>query len=460
MSASLSDFAPQYLFAGLTAQDYSFFIGNGRRSNWIALKRQPHSKLLVNEGKPWLEGEAVSRNSLMFCLGTRWIRVIAIAEPRKSDEGDKSALGEGIEEAFRFGGVELVFEGSSLAGAFSAAISDRPREASGDGWQAGSAFSPGSTLFTLAATGKARGDKGGAGLWVSASAGYFEEPGLAIATELTWRPVPLWPRAGPRSPEFGFALFLCGCAGGYRVASGDLPSYDFFADLKGTLKIGQVSIGARALLCSLPEEKTPSGSRLLRDQGISGIETLLWLWRTDIAKATLELRIPTCSFSSQAMADIHGFRRGLSSFRYTPAFIGKPSVATSASLKVSYSRSDAVEDGEDSEGTEEDPFSWSVDGFAGAGLLLRAIDVDWGLSWKGTASRAWFRQGEIGAALSIDWKDASPVFSLSFGLSQVFRLSPCAEFSVSVKSPEGGYSLEALPTSLPDFAMAVSLFDD
>ncbi|MFA5851827.1 MAG: hypothetical protein WC820_03965 [Spirochaetales bacterium] len=450
-------------FALLDAKDCLAFIGNGKMNDWLALKSKPNARILVLKSAPWSREDGVLGNSLLFALGTKWLRFITIAEPGNgADQENRSAVSSALQTTFRFGGMEIAVKGVSSSLAFAAGIADAPREELGEGWRAGTSFCPGSLLFTLASAATYSVEKLGAGAWLSGSAGYFESPGIAFAIEIATRDLKLGWGQSAHPAVVGASVFLGGSSQAYRTISGKSSPYDCFADLKVSLERGPLTFAMRALLYSLPENESSWSGRFLRNESLSPLQTLLWLWRTDIAKGSWELRILSYFLSAQALADPQGFRSASFAFGYAESADKASLFSINASFKIAFSREDASADEDEKLGSPEESESidkvWQIDNFAADGLKPRSIDLQCGLSWRTAATGRVLQRGSLAGAIRADWSESQTGFSASFRIFQAFRASSRLDIALALKSPEGGYALGAVPNEFPCIAVEFSLW--
>ena len=453
------------LFARVESEDFSFFVGAGKMNDWAALRAKPHASLLFSSGAPWSAEDSGQGNSFLLGLGMKGLRFIAATEAENSADQDKTrTVEEALKEAFRFGGIQIEAEGGAGSWAVSMSIADTPRKVSGDGWRPGASFSPGSTLISLAAAAAFAARDFSAGLWAAGSTGYFECPGLSIALELASSDWQLLLGKASQSAVIGANALIFGSSRGFRTALGKLPIYDFFADMKASLKFSHFSIAARTVFGSLPDDQSSEGGRLWREGGIPPLKALLWLWRTDRAKAALDLGFLSFSLQALALADSGGFRSGSAALRFAQPSDQDKLFSINASFKAAFLREDVLTDEGDELGIEEEMEnsldSWSFESLAAGNPTLRSIDVEGSLKWKGTNPNGWLQRGSFGLAVSADWEDGQVAYAVSFDASQIFRISPRMELTIAIKSPEGGYSLDVPPAAFPSVSAEFSLFDD
>ena len=451
-------------FARLDAKECWAFAGKGRMNDWRALKSKPSARVLAPNTAACSMENAAQGSSLLFGLGTNWFRCVAIGESGEgADLAGPSAVGEALRAMLRFGGVEIAAQGPSGTIALAAGIADNPRGELAEGWRPGARFQPGSSSLTFATMASMSAEKLEAGAWVSASAGYFQSPGIAFAIECASGELRLGPEKTKRPTSARTSVFLCGSSQEYRTMSGDLAPYDSLADLNLALDRKPISFALRALLYSLPEAESSWNGRSLKKEKVSRIQTLLWMWRTDLAKAALELRILPCSLAAQAIADVQGFRSASITIGYAESS-EKPSLfSISASLKAAFSRENVEADEDEKLGSPEESEiktgTWLIDTFAADALELRSIDLKFGMVWRSADAVRVLRRGNLALGIGADWLDGKAGFSASFALSQVFRLSPRLDILLSLKSPEGGYALDAWPKEFPCLAAELSFWN-
>lgn len=463
MSTALSKPTLGGSFAQLDAKDCSAFVGNGKMNDWLALKSKPNARILVLNSAPWSWGDGAQGNSLLFALGTKWLRCITIAEPGDgADLENRPTVSGALQAAFRFSGMEIAAKGASGSVAVAAGIASAPREELGEGWRAGTSFCPGSSLLSLASAASFSAEKLDAGAWLSGSAGYFASPGIAFAIEIAARDLRLCRDKTGRPTAASASVFIGGSSQAYRTINGETSSYDCFADLKVSVERGSLAFAMRALLYSLPEDGSSWSGSFLRKEGLSPLQTLLWLWRTDLAKGALELRIFSCSLSAQALADSQGFRSASFAFGYAESADKASLFSIKASIKTAFSREDATADEDEKLGSPEESESkdevWRIDNLSAGGLELRSIDLQCGLSWRSAVLGRALQRGNLVISIGADWSDDEAGFSASFKLSQTFRVSSRLDIALALKSPEGGYALDAVPCEFPCIAVEFSFW--
>ena len=465
LSAFLSKPVLGGTFARFDAKECVAFAGKGTMNDWRALKSKPSARVLAPNNAPWSTGSAAQGSPLLFGLGTNWLRCVATSEPAEgADLAGLSAVGEALHAMFRFGGVEIAAQGPSGTIALAAGIADSPRGKLGEGWRAGTRFQPGSSSLNFAAMASMSAGKLDAGAWLSASAGYFQSPGLAFAIELASGELRLSGEETKRPTTASASLFFSGSGQEYRTISGDIAPYDCLADLQVAIGRKPISFAIRALLYSLPEAKSAWCGRALRKAWVSPLQTLLWFWKTDLAKGALDLRILSCSLAAQALADFRGVRSASIAFGYAESDDKVSLFSINASLKAAFSRADVDADEDEKLGgadeSELEAGTWLIDTFAAGALELRSIDFKCGMGWRNAGLGRALRSGSLTLGIGVDWIEGDAGFSASFALSQTFRLSPRLDLLFALKSPEGGYALDVLPKVFPRLAAELSFWTD
>lgn len=474
-STSLAELAARNVYMTVDSQDYSTFVGNGKATDGFALRLKPYGRIVTSTSSLWTKGDAKEGSSLLFGFGASGVRFFVAAEPESGDgQGASMPIGERLGAIFRCSGMEIGTGTKPFSCALSASVADRPGEASGDGWSSGSSAKAGSTLFTLSSAAKLAGDGFNAGVWGSGSAGFFERPGVAGAIDVAVK-FPLLMAAGRKSlgvdrsfdDSFLFlSAFLSGSSSGYRTPSGESSLYDFFAEAAVSFRVEALTLAAGIAAGSFSEGKTGAASRLIDESSASSLKMLLWLWRTEMARVSLDLGYAPFSLAGRLLADSRGLHRGTLALRFKPHPSKGSGLAFGASAGASFARSGASDE-EDDEDDEDDELGsqadsaiaigdWWEEGFAGD-LELRSCSIEGSLGWNGGKEGGRFRRGTLDFALSRKKVDDRIAFSVSCAISQGFRLFGTLDMSIAIKSPEGGYALDAIPQKLPCLSIEASL---
>ncbi len=80
------------------------------------------------------------------------------------------------------------------------------------------------------------------------------------------------------------------------------------------------------------------------------------------------------------------------------------------------------------------------------------------LSWRSAVLGQALQRGNLVISIGADWSDGEAGFSTSFRLSQTFRVSSRLDIALALKSPEGGYALDAVPCEFPCIAVEFSFW--
>ena len=468
-STSLAELAARNLYMTVDSQDYSTFVGNGKATDGFALRLEPYGRIVTSTSSLWTKGDAKEGSSLLFGFGASGVRFFVAAEPKSADgQGASMPVGERLGAIFRCSGMEIGRDTKPFSYALSASVADRPGKASGDGWSSGGSAKAGSTLFTLSSAAKLAGDGFNAGVWGSGSAGFFERPGIAGAIDLAVK-FPLLMAAGRKSlgvdrsfdDSFLFlSVFLSGSSSGYRTPSGEPSLYDFFAEAAVSFRVEALTLAAGIAAGSFSEGKTGAASRLIDESSASSLKMLLWLWRTEMARVSLDLGYAPFSLAGHLLADSRGLRRGTLALRFKLHPDKRSGLAFGASAGASFARSGASDEEDDELGSQADSAiaigDWWEEGFAGD-LELRSCSIEGSLGWNGGKEGGRFRRGTLDFGLSRKKVDDRIAFSVSCAITQGFRLFGTLDMSIAIKSPEGGYALDAIPQKLPCLSIEASL---
>jgi hypothetical protein len=448
-------------------------LGSGKAGDGMALKSKPYSFIQTSSDSLWFSCDEGGKNSLLFGFGSRWLKLFVRAVPKSTqDEADADAgagsLSRMFDESFRGAGIELSKAVEALSIAISASMSDRPDEASGDGWRAGASFSPGSAFFTIASAARITVGNSQAGGWISGSAGYLEYPGLAASLDWDFRKTIDILGPSLRSIGLDFSVFASGRH--FRTASGEVPLYDFCIDAKASIKGRAWDFAARIMAGSLPEEAGSGGKRALIRGDLAAAEKLLWLWRTDVLNIAVDAGAGAFGFAARLSSDAGGWRKASFSIRHSQPPVNSRRLTFMAAGKLSFSRS-GIAEGEDDDlaAAENDddfpqngglpPQEWLIED-PGEGLRLRSIVGEYGLRWKDSALRSWLGQGSAKIGVSVKKTDSLFSFSASGELAQKILVFGNLAVTLILKSPEGGYALDALPARFPSLTLGFSTARD
>lgn len=454
-----------------SSPDYVAFLGSGKAGDGMALKLKPYSVTRPYSDSLCFACDEGVKDSLLFGFGSGWLKLFVLAVPKSiQDEADvhdnASNLSRLFSESFRCAGVELSRAAENLSFAFSASLSDRPAEASGDGWRAGVSFIPGSTFFTLASAARMASGNSQAGIWISGSAGYLENPGLAASLDWSSKTPINVLGSNPASIGVNFSVFASSQS--YRTASGEVPLYDFCADAKASIKGQSWDFAARIMAGSLSEDASPCGKQALISGDLKATEALLWLWRTDLLSIAADAGFGAVGFAARFYADAGGWRSGSLTLRYSQLPVHSRPLTFLAAGKLSFSRNGIAEDEDDYPATTEADDEEDIAGSGGLslrewltkgpvdGIRLRSVGSECGLRWKDSVSRTWLGQGSVKIGVSAKRADSLFSFSASGELAQKILVLGNLAVTLILKSPEGGYALDALPTRFPNLTLGFS----
>ncbi len=458
-----------------SSNDYVAFLGSGKANDGMALRAKPYSVIPTPSDSLWFACDEGVRNSLLFGFGSGWLKLFMLAVPKsiQAEAGayaDASNLSKLFNESFRGAGIELSRVAETLSFALSASLSDRPAEASGDGWRAGASFTPGSTFFTLASAARMALGSSRAGAWISGSAGYLENPGLAASLDWACRMPMDVLGSNLASIGMNFSVFASGKS--YRTASGEVPLYDFCADAKASIKGSAWDFAARIVAGSLSEDASSGGKQALIREDLKAAEALLWLWRTDLLSIAADAGVGAFGLTARFSADAGGWRSGSLALRYSKSPVDSHRLTFGAAGKLSFSRSGIAEEDDDdaaaTENDDEEDFAesgglslreWLTDG-SGDGIRLRSIGGECGLRWKDSVSRTWLGQGSVKIGVSAKRAESLFSFSVSGELTQKVLVLGNLAVTLALKSPEGGYALDVLPDRFPNLTLEFSTARD
>ncbi len=458
-----------------SSKDYVAFWGSGKTKDSMALKVKPYSVVSAPSDSLWFACEEGAKNSLLFGFGSGWLKIFVLAVPKSiqsevsvdsDSDANASASSRMFNESFRAAGIELSKTAETLSFAFSASLADRPAEVSGDGWRAGASFTPGSTFFTLASAARMALGNSRAGAWVSGSAGYLGNPGLAASLDWAYgRPIKVF---GSNLASIGTSFSVFASSRPYRTVSGEASLYDFLADAKASIKGQAWNFTARIMAGSLSEDDSSSGKQALIREDLRAVEALLWLWRTDLLSVAVDAGLGAFSLASRLSADAGGWRSGSLSLRYSQTPVDSHRLTFRAAGKLSFSRNGVDEDATATENDDEEDFAESgglsplewLTNSAGDSISLRSIGGECGLRWVDSASGTWLGQGSVKIGVSAKRTDSLFSFSISGELTQKILVLGNLAVTLALKSPEGGYALDALPARFPSLTMGFSTARD
>ncbi|HWR11786.1 MAG TPA: hypothetical protein VN445_08190 [Rectinemataceae bacterium] len=450
------------LYFRMDSKDYVAFLGTGKANEGAALKTKPYSEPQASSRGLWLAGDGEKGDALLFGFGTEGIALFVLTEPsilEANDMAKASSIAATLDRSFRSAGIEFSAGREPFSVAISASLSDKPSEASGDGWRAGTFYSPGSASFAVSSSARLRLGDFKAGAWMSGSVGYLEPPGLAAS--LDWAFGRKLGGGGPSSPSISIGAFVFGSAKSYRTASGEPPLHDFLADARASFSADPWTIAARFMVGSFLEGTFPSGKRPVLGDDVSPMSELLWLWRTDLVRAAIDLGYDAIRLAARFSVDGGGPRNASLVLSRNPVPGGTRRLVFKAAAKASFSRSreeggndeEASDEGEDLADSEGLSFGdWLTQGLDGD-LRFRSAGGECGLQWMGSRLRRWLEGGSAKIGVSVKNVDRKYSFFVSGELVQKLLLFTNWELSLAVKSPEGGYALDRMPDRLPCLKM-------
>ena len=456
------DFAAECPYAELESEPCAAYIGIGRFQDGRALRSLPAAQAKSSGAALWSRAAGSGEALSVFGIASSGTRFVAIADP-------SGESGQGISDRFRFCGIE---GGTGLNDRCSIdagiCIAAKPGEDSGEGWRRGAAWQPATSVLSAAVAARFAAPCAGrpieADAWLSCDAGSLSEPGAASALRLSAS----WPSG-----------FLSGASLGVFAASkrfltvlAEPPSRDFYADLRATFRIGSWRFSAGAIAASL---KADGSDGLVKVEGVSALDRILWLWRVDMATLSIEAGCETISFRAKGSADSGGLKDGALALRLAVPESGgardgrdssggsgarKFAAALSGSLTARFARvSDAAssEEDDDDGGWDEEDDEYAAVESARSDLALRSLRGELDLGWDPPMGRIAGKGGAV-LALAAHREGESWTLALSGTLSQSFAIGRGIALKLGVRTPSGGYSLDAAPDRMPrlslDFVLA------
>lgn len=452
---ALDGFEPGAPYAEMESDECAAFIGIGRFRDGRAIRSLPGSPAGSRASALWNRdsrgGEALS----VFGIAGSGLRFVVLADAscEGSAAGEASASGyEGASASnrFRFCAVEA---GTSLGDRFAIdgglSVAARPEEESGEGWRRGAALKPATSLLSAAVAARCALVCAGlpidADAWLSCEAGSLAEPGAALSLRIT--------TGGSPGAFSGASLWLFAASGRFLTALAEPPPRDFIADMKAGFRAGPARLSLGIAAASLQGD---GPGRLAKASGVSLLDRLLWQWRTDMVTLSIEAGCGALVLLARGSIDSAGPKDGLLTLRLAPTELagrGDRRVEFSGGLSARFARvAAATSEDEDDEGgwddEEEDEYA-AVEASL-ADFALRSLRGEGGLAWNPPKGRMF---GRGGAKLSLAARpaDGAWAFALSGSLSQAISIVPGVEFSLGIKSPSGGYGLDAAPAEIPRF---------
>lgn len=443
----------------IDGQEFGVFAGRGRPNDWIALKDKPYRNSQGSARSLWSPQSGETGSSLLFGLSSGGVGFFTLAEAMDAaEERAPASPKETMEASFRLAGLQVAAGAGGFSGAAAASLARSPAEASGDGWRPGKAFSPADSVFGIASSARIRQEEAQAGLWIGASAGYLDTPGLAAALDGGFE-IPMGRGALRDRSLMRLKIFIFGCGSVYRTPLGNPPLYDFAFDAEVALRANSFVLIAGLSMYSQSDEESSGNIHLLREHGISMLDRLFWLWRTDAVRAALDLSLDAWSLAGMVSADVGGLRGGSIVLRYAPDPGGPTGAAFGTACRAAFSRSGrAGEDDKEGEYDDEDDIdgsmaaNWLEDSLAG-GIDLSSIKFECSLKWGKSRPKIQIRTGRAALTLAAKKTEDDVRFFVAVELRQTFHLFDQMELSLAVKTPSGGYALDSAPAKWPNFTV-------
>lgn len=464
---AIPELEPGAPYAEIENDACAAFVGTGRFQDGRAIRSMPASQARIGAAALWSRasknGEALS----VFGIAASGLRFVVLAEPQDGEGAsvEDPAEGGGDDDAykrFRFCGAEggaVLGDRCAIDGGLS--IASKPGEDSGEGWRRGAARKPATSVLSAAIAARYAGRIAGCPVetdgWLSCDAGSLVEPGAALSLRLD---------AGASSglsPSVSLGIFAA--SGRFLTALAEPPSRDFFADAKIDFRAGPLRFSIGSTAASLYGN---GSGRLVKAEGLSPINRLLWQWRVDMATFSIDAGLGPLVFRARGSADSGGPKDGVLALRMAPPELGERGFrgadgASGASfpefsgcLTARFARAAAAADDEEDDESgwndEEDDEYAAVESSL-ADFALRSLRGEGSVSWN-PPKDGLFGKGGATMALAGRLADGSWTIALSGSLSQSFAIAPGIEIALGIRTPSGGYSLDAAPDELPRISLA------
>ncbi len=472
LSLALPELEPGAPYAEMANDACAAFVGIGRFQDGRAIRSKPASQARIGASALWSRASASGEALSVFGIAASGFRFVALAEPPSGETsaGEGSAAGDWNDDAskrFRFCGAECgAVLGDLCAVDGGLGIAAKPGEESGEGWRRGAAWKPATLVLSAAIAARYGGLIAACPVeadgWLSCDAGSLVEPGAALSLRIAAGA----PSEGTPRASLGFFA----ASGRFLTALAEPPSRDFFAEAKIDFFAGPLRFSLGSTAASLYGN---GSGRLVKAEGLSPLNRLLWQWRVDMATLSIEAGLGPLIFRARGSADSGGPKDGVLALRLAPfeprgrSFRGARSVngTNSASgnrfpeisgcITARFARAAAASSDE-----EEDESGWDDeedDEYAAVESSL----ADFALrSLRGEGSAAWnppkggiFGKGGAKMALTGKRADGSWILALSGSLSQSIAIAPGFEIVVGIQTPSGGYAFDAAPDELPRISL-------
>lgn len=451
----------------METENFTLFTGSAAIEGGFAFRTKPHASPATLPATLWSAKTGAAASSLVFGMASKGLSFCMLCEPDGAAvAGEKADLPAVLEESLRLAGLEYVAQYGELSAGLAASMADRPLTASGDGWKAGESSEPGSTHCVIASAARLQRRRFLAGAWASASGGYLENPGWAASLELE---ADIGTKA---EPALRLASSVFASSAAYLSPQGNTDPYDFSADAQASIRIKPWSLSIRCAAASLKEPPLVCGKKPLARSDAATSDLLSWLWKIDQARASFGLEFDTLALAARLNADAYGLKNGAIDLHWTgvagASATRSPVAATfGAAISARFARSGGIvedstgeigeESGEETSPDSETPAnSCFSSGLSLDGFRLGELDFECSIGWGGAWSGA-IRNGKFQILVSLKNMDTKPTeIVLSGSLTQKFHVGSCAEASLSIKCPRGGYSLEATTLDFPLLELALA----
>ena len=451
---AIPELEPGVPYAEIENAACAAFVGIGSFQDGRAIRSMPASQARIGASALWgrasKNGEALS----VFGIAASGLRFVALAEP-PGDGGDDVA------RRFRFCGAEggaVLGDRCAIDGGLS--IAAKPGEDSGGGWRRGAAWLPATSVLSAAIAvrygGRIAGHPVEADGWLSCDTGSLVEPGAALSLRIA--------AGAPSGLSPSASLGIFAASGRFLTALAEPPSRDFFADAKIDFLAGPLRFSLGSTAASLYGN---GSGRLVKAEGLSPLNRLLWQWRVDMATFSIEASLGPLALRARGSADSAGPKDGVLALRLAPPELsersfrgpggagGKRFPKFSGCLTARFARAAAASSDE-----EEDESGWDdeeEDEYAAveaslADFALRSLRGEGGVSWNPPTGGI-FGKGGATMALTGRRSDGSWAIALSGSLSQSITIAPGIEIAIGIRTPSGGYALDAAPDELPRISL-------
>lgn len=478
LTLAIPELEPGAPYAEMANDACAAFVGIGRFQDGRAIRSRPASQARIGASALWSRASASGEALSIFGIAASGLRFVVLAEPPGGGmlAGEAPAAGDWSDDAskrFRFCGVE----GGAVLGDLCAVdgglgIAAKPGEDSGEGWRQGAAWRPATSVLSAAIAARYGGRIAGCPVeadgWLSCDTGSLVEPGAALSLRIA---------AGtPSGLSPGASLGIFAASGRFLTALAETPSRDFFADAKIDFIAGPLRFSLGSTAASLYGN---GSSRLVKAEGLSPLNRLLWQWRVDMATLSIEAGLGPIVLRARGSADSGGPKDGVMALRLAPpelsgrSFRGARGTSSSSGTSGTYgtsgnrlaefsgcltarfaraaaASSDEEEDESGWDDEEDDEYAAVESSLAD--FALRSLRGEGCFAWNPPKGGIF---GKGGATMALTGKraDGSWAIALSGSLSQSIAIATGFEIVVGIQTPSGGYAFDAAPDELPRISL-------